>query len=227
MIRALPAHPAILVLALCCLAVQTGGRAQDDAAGQIDPDSLSIEAVQQELTELSPDPDTLQKQLRRLEQKVDVVGLTSGVGMLLRKNRANLPDVRLLANDIRNRTTAMASLEFERLDLEDDREALYADKEAMIEEFLAELDPALPDEERNAIETEVRNLLGLKREYLDSLDVDLTTYFDRLAELNERQQQVVVLTKELTSFIDQHILWIQSADRLQMSDLNDVAAALA
>ena len=186
-----------------------------------------IEAVQQELTDLSPDPDTLQKQLRRLEQKVSVVGLTSGVGMLLRKNRAGLPDVRVLVNGIRERTMAMATLEFERLDLEDDRETLYAGKERMIQEFLAELDPTLPDVERTAIETEVRDLLGLKREYLDSLDVDLTTYFDRLAELNEKQQQVVVVTTELTRFIDQHILWIQSADRLQMSDLDDVAAALA
>ena len=63
-----------------------------DRRDKLQPDS---EQAQQDLVGLNPDPETLRRQLDRLRQKVDVVGMTSTVGRLLRRNRADLPDTRL------------------------------------------------------------------------------------------------------------------------------------
>ena len=185
------------------------------------------EQAQRDLVGLDPDPDTLRRQLDRLQQKVDVVGMTSTVGLLLRRNRAELPDTRLTESAIRQRRARMAELEYERLEHDDDRHALVAGQEDAIRQFMAELDPPPPADERVAIEREIRELLRLRRGYLDALDNDISTYFNRLQELNEAQKQVVELTDELTSFIDQHILWIQSARPLGAGDLKDAGAALA
>ena len=186
-----------------------------------------IEAVQRQLENLKPDPETLQKQLERLQRKVEIVGMTSTVGLLLRKDRADLPDTRDARSDIKRRQVAMAGLEFERLELEDRYEALVAGDEQMAQDLLAQLGPAVPGDEREAIDAEIRAQLRLERDYLVSLDIDLTTFFGLLGDLNEKQRQVVVLTEELVAFIDQRILWIQSTNPLRFSDFRDAGTALA
>jgi potassium efflux system protein len=121
----------------------------------------------------------------------------------------------------------MAELEYERLEHDDERHALVANQEDAIQKFMAELDPPPPAPERAAIEREIRELLRLRRDYLDALDNEISTYFNRMQAINEAQKQIVELTEELTGFIDQHILWIQSARPLGVRDLKEAGAALA
>jgi len=188
------------------------------------PDS---EQAQRDLVGLDPDPDTLRRQLDRLQQKVDVVGMTSTVGLLLRRERAKLPDTRLTKSAIRQRRAQMAELEYERLEHDDERHALVARPEDEIQKIMAELEPPPTATERATIEREIRELLRLRRNHLEDLDDDLSTYFNRLQALNESESQIVELTDELTDFIDQHILWIQSARPLGTRDLKEAGAALA
>ena len=214
---ALRAHPVVAQIARDNLTLA-------DRRDELRPDS---EKAQRDLVGLDPDPDTLRRRLDRLQQKVNVVGMTSTVGLLLRRNRADLPDTRLTESGIRHRRALMAQLEYERLEREDERHALIAGQEDAIRQFMAGLDPQPPTAERAAIEREFRQLLQVRREYLDDLDNDLETYFNRLQALNESERQIVDLTDELTDFIDQHILWIQSARPLGTRDIEEAGEAVA
>ena len=148
------AHPLVAPIA----------EANVELARQRDALQPQLERAQHELAGFTPDPEVLRRLLERLDQKVSVVGMTSTVGLLLRKNREDLPDVRVRRNNIRDRRAKMADLEFERLELEDKSEALIAGQEGMIDGYLAQLGPALPAAERTAIETEIREQFGLQRE---------------------------------------------------------------
>lgn len=211
------AHPAVVPIARKTLAL---AQKRDELQPRLDD-------ARRELAGFVPDPAELKRQFARLREKTDVVGMTSTVGLLLRKDRMKLPDVRVRRNNIRAREALMADLEFDRLELEDDRDALITGKERLIERFMAGLAPEIPEAERAAIEQEVREQFRLRLEYLASLNADLTAYFDRLQLLNEKDQQVIDATGELIAFIDQHILWIRSADALDLNDLKQSGTALA
>ncbi|MHC4127084.1 MAG: mechanosensitive ion channel domain-containing protein [Planctomycetota bacterium] len=185
------------------------------------------EVAQQELAELRPDPEELERQLDGLIEKIDVVGLTNTVGLLLRKNRATLPDVRSHRRRIDQRQEQMASLEFDRLAYEDEYELLIASAERDVRAILDDLDPSLPESERSAIEAEAREQLRLKRQYLGDLNDEITLYFNRLEALNHKEQQIVELTERIADFIDERILWIRSAPPLGLTDIGEATKALA
>lgn len=186
-----------------------------------------IEQAGAELSAATPAPGELSRKLDGLRQKVEVVGLTSTVGLLLRKSAADLPDVAALRKAIKQRQATMSALEFERLELSDEKDALVADQEKTVRHYEQQIDPGESKLKREAIEREIREQLHLQREYFSSLIVDLTTYFDRLQALNERDQQVIDLTNELTGFIEQHILWIRSAKPIGIDDFRHAGAAAA
>jgi potassium efflux system protein len=185
------------------------------------------ELAQQDLAELRPDPEDLQRQLDGLIEKIDLVGLTNTVGLLLRKNRATLPDVGSHRRRIDQRQGKMAEIEFDRLAYEDEYELLVASSERDVQAILAGLDPSLPESERNAIEAEAREQLRLKRQYLRDLNDELTLYFDRLEALNHKEQQIVELAERITDFIDERILWIRSAHPIGVADIGEATKALA
>jgi potassium efflux system protein len=182
--------------------------------------------AQQQLAELRPDPDDLQAQLDGLIEKIDAVGLTNTVGLLLRNNRATLPDVRSHRRRIRQRQAKMAEIEFDRLGYEDQHEALDESAERNVQEILAGLDPSLPEYERSAIEAEAREQLRVRRQVLADLNLDLNIYFKRLADLNDREQGIVELTERIADFIDERILWIRSATPVRLTDAGEAVRAL-
>jgi potassium efflux system protein len=185
------------------------------------------ELAQQQLAELRPDPEDLEKQLDRLREKIDAVGLTSTMGLLLRNNRSTLPDVQSYQRRIDQRREKMASLEFDRLAYEDKYELLVASSERDAQAILTGLDPSLPEYERSAVEAEAREQLGLKRQYLGDLNDEITLYFNRLEALNHKEQQIVELTERIADFIDERILWIRSAHPIGITDIPEAANALA
>jgi potassium efflux system protein len=132
------------------------------------------EQASQELAELRPDPEDLQRQLESLREKIEAVGLTSTVGLLLRNNRATLPDIGSHRRRIRQRREMMAGIEFDRLAYEDEYETLVASAERQVQTILAGLDPSVSDDERSAIEAEAREQIRLQRQYLRDLNNDLT-----------------------------------------------------
>jgi potassium efflux system protein len=183
--------------------------------------------AQQQLAELGPDPEGLRKQLDGLVEKIDAVGLTNTVGLLLRNNRATLPDVRSYRRRIRQRQAKMADIEFDRLAYEDRYDALVESAERDVQQILTGLDPELPESDRNAIESEAREQLRLERQYLGDLNDELTLYFNRIEALNHKEQQIVELTERIADFIDERILWIRSAAPLRVTDGGDALKAMA
>ncbi len=178
------------------------------------------------LANLRPDPEVLRRQLNRLRSQLDVSGMTPAVGQMLRSYREAVPDPRVFRDSIDERQPLMADLDIQMRDLQEQLDLLAASQDRDLGEILARLGPSATPAERQAIEQAAKDQLRLRRDFVKRLAEELTTYYDRLQALNEKERQVVDLASQIALFIDQHILWTRSAEPLGPKDFRAAGEAL-
>lgn len=167
----------------------------------------------------------VQDEFDRTREKVDTVGLTNAIGLLLRNQRESLPDVRRYRRSIAARQVTIRECQFELLQLKDRRSEL-ANLDVQVERELR----AIGREARRSgpadLEVSVRALLKSERDYLDALIIDTNTYFDRLVDLDNAERQLVEKTQEYSTYITERVLWIQSTPIVRLQDSYHVGQGL-
>ncbi len=169
--------------------------------------------------------NTLREDFDRIKERVSAVGLTPAVGLLLRKQRDKLPNLRRLQ---RQRNALQDQIGEARLELMEiaDRRARLADLDRVVEERLAQLDPPLEDQaERAELEPALRELLETRREYTHRLEADLNRYFDQLVKLDTQFQRLIAEARAFARYIDENVLWIPSGSLLGGEELSSLGAA--
>jgi potassium efflux system protein len=162
----------------------------------------------------------------RIARKIEAAGLTDSVGLLLRKQRAEAPDVGKYRRFIRMRKELISAAQIRQIELREERRDL-ADVDALVSRAMDRVDREVEAPERAAIESLVRDLLETKRKALDDLIADHETYFQKLVDFDARQQELIEKTESLLRFIDERILWIPSGTALRPGVAADAANALA
>lgn len=178
-----------------------------EVAGEIESVSKKLEGIKAALT-------TLRGDVKDVQAKVEVAGLTrQAVSVLLRKQRAELPDIRHHRRRVRDRQPEISAAEVELFDLHDDRSRL-GELEQQVKQRLEALAPS-------ADEADVRELLQTKRTYTESLLRNYDSYFAKLIDLDAAERQLIAETKDYCNYIDENILWFRSADPLRPRDLSE------
>jgi len=162
----------------------------------------------------------------RLASKLKAAGLTDSVGLLLRKQRAEAPDVGKYRRFIRMRGEEITATQLQQLELREQRREL-ADVDALVAGAMARVDPGPDRAQRAALESLLRDLLETRRNYLDALIADNETYFQRLVDFDAKQQELIAKTEDLLRFIDERVLWIPSGVALRPGQLAGAREALA
>ncbi|MCS7465392.1 mechanosensitive ion channel [Stieleria sp. ICT_E10.1] len=167
----------------------------------------SLATAEQDLKASTEVHERLAKQFKTTKNKVELVGLTSSVGALLRKQRSTLPDVRQRKTAVANRQTLINDAQYELFEYDDERQAI-ADTESCIAEMIKH-----PTSGRDitVLQSAAQELLARKQEYLDALIRTSNQYFDALVELDFEDRQIITLTAEYENYIDERVLWIRSA----------------
>jgi potassium efflux system protein len=175
----------------------------------------TIERVTRENEEVDKRLAELEGDFTSVTEKEKRVGLTEAIGLLLRKQRADLPKVAERRRRIAERQSEIAHLELQLIDYEDARSRL-ADLQSEVDRILKELEGPIPPNEDDYIEAELRSVLETKRSYLDSLISDSNTYMNKLVDLDTNEHQLVLKTGEYLAYIDERILWVQSTSPLRL-----------
>ena len=170
-----------------------------------------LEPTKQQLTALK---DTFQ----RTREKVDAGGLTNAVGLLLRKQRETLPDLRIYRREMTAGQTAISESRLTLLEMQDRRSAL-GDLEQQVRATLNSLDLNAGQTDSSELETAVRDSLQTEKTYLDDLIKDHNSYCDDLWNLYIAQLQLIKATEAFATYIDERILWIASASPVSTSDV--------
>ncbi len=170
----------------------------------------------------------LKDQFKRLQEKVEATGkthATNAIGLLLRKQREALPNLprvppghRRPAADHRRGPTGAPAIA--------GQPSALANLDLQTQAVLQSLNVAQQAGNRAELEAAVREALKTERDYLDALITDHNTYFDKLVDLANAEQQLVDETERCARYIDERVLWIASADAAQLDDVRWAGDAL-
>ena len=187
--------------------------------------SDQIEDVSDKLARAETKVAEIQSELTRLAARVEAVGLADSVGVLLRKHRAEAPDIGMYERFIRMRQEQIGSVQLQQIKLREQREAL-GDIDALVAEAMASVDEPVSAEKRMEIEALLRRLFEAQRRYMDALIERYETYFQKLVDFDAEQRELIDRTEDLLAFIDERILWVPSGQVVQPDLLSDGREAL-
>jgi len=194
------AHPAIRHLAEenAALTLQ-----REDLAERIEIGTRELEAIRDQLKMLAA-------LYSRVNDRVERVGLTESIGLVLRKQRESIPDVGEHQRFIDERKTEISRLSLQVFDLEDQREAL-ANIDERARHIHSEVRGSRQKKKQPSL-AEIRKTLEATRDILNSMIADTNNYIELLTELDTKESELVVEARKFSDFTREYILWIRSAE---------------
>ena len=174
--------------------------------------------------------DKLKKEFDSIKERIDAVGLTNVFGVMLVNQRTQLPNIRSHQKTIRDRQTETASAYLELLQHQESYKDLLDNFENSLETYTAEVlntaDESNLQLQKPDIENEIRNLLQIKQQLLDDLIKEYENYHSILGDLDVTERKLVTLTEEFADYIDENVLWIKSAQTINLNTLSQSKSAL-
>lgn len=163
-----------------------------------------------------------------------ITGFNSWVGLMLRKQRSELPDPQQLRVKLNNYQNDMQSAESLLFDIQDSLQEIELQQDVLEQReaqvAAAERD-ASPDAgsvgDPTAAQRAAGQLLTFTASTLQTMRLDVNAYQDDLYDLADVRERTIVLTKKYREFIDKHVLWIRSAERLSTADWRPGSEAFA
>ncbi|HEX4148647.1 MAG TPA: hypothetical protein VHY20_06655, partial [Pirellulales bacterium] len=187
-----------------------------DLRTSADGPAAKLKKVQEEVSALNAELVRLQTQAAHIKKVAD---LTGSIGILLQKQRNDLPDLRRHRKNIAARQTEITDIKLRLFELETQRSEL-ADIDAAARQIVSDMDLGPANAERKGLEQTVRELLETRRDYLDALIADDNNYFNALVlELDKTEQELIRETEDYANYINERIFWIRSSPPLEKDAL--------
>jgi potassium efflux system protein len=185
-----------------------------------------IEKTTKQLEQIKSDFERVRDNFKSAKERVDTAGLTKSMAVFLRKERAELPDVRLHQKTIWSTQSKIAEVDFNRRQQLKEQRAELSDIDQRVKDFVDELRPPPGETQREDIEKTVRKLFENRRNYVDPLISDYDTYLNQLNELEQSENRLIDKTGAFASYIDENILWFRSGSPVGISDFGKAGKAL-
>jgi len=172
-----------------------------------------------EETQLDAITNDIRARFAESRERITDVGLTEAIGLHLRNQRARLPDLfdhsrrrAELQERMNQAQRAMSDAEY-RLEELENPPAVIADR---IREYRQVHELSADDEEDVA--SALDDAFFSQQEDLRDLIIAYNDYNDALLEVNNAEKRLIDQTRAYRTFIDERILWIQSAEPLAPAD---------
>jgi len=174
-------------------------------------------AIKAELDSSKSTFDRWKERFTKMQNRVEpqdgqdiVAGFNSWVGLMLRKQRSELPDPNRLRSQTRYYQQEMHAAESMLFDLED----VLLENNLRLE---SNRNSKLTTDDSSGLRSE-QLLLEKVKEVISAIQVDVDSYLNDLYQVADIKEQTQGLTQKYQSFIDEHVLWIRSCDQLERSD---------
>ncbi len=169
----------------------------------------AIEASKARQERLQVRSKGLEEDFRRVQERMAAAGLTDAIGLLLRKQRGELPNMRELQRSIGALKDEIGEVQVRLIELEEMHAALGA-PEAAVAAVLAGLDAEVSPLERRRIERQAEELVQGRREQLDALVDSQGAYFSELVDRDGVERALLAQTRKFARYINEHVLWVRS-----------------
>ncbi len=210
-------HPAVRRLAVDNAALS---REQSRLLGE-------IKAAEEERAAIESRTKTVKQEFTAARQKLEIAGLTSALGQVLRRERRALQDESHYRKDARERQQRIGEAGLYQLRLEEERGEL-SDLGRSTERLFAQNGVEnLAAADEPAIKQDLRKLLKQRQGLLDTLAGSYGAYVKVLGDLDFASRQLADSAGQYARFLDEHLLWIPSAPALSGASFGDLGRALA
>ncbi len=162
----------------------------------------------------------------KARQMVKEVGQTDVVGLFLRNERSQLPDIRehRLQSQLRQEKMARAKL----LQFQLTEKAMeISDPQSRADSLVRSADPPIAAQYKDEVHKALVAALTDTRKSLDSLIPDEQSYFNELVKLDTDENHLISQAEKFRSYIDEKVLWIRSTNPLSPADIGRTGQALA
>ncbi len=188
--------------------------------------SARLDQVQASLRARQEQASQLRERYESMLRKIEAAGLTNSMGLLLRKEKDRLPDLRALRGAIQAQQEQISDVQFQLIVRSEER-STAGDIEVQLAELLGASLAGLGEQEQADLQRVGREILVARRALLDALIADYELLFSRLVELDVACREVVALTEGCLDFIEERILWVRSVSGSAIPDPADAGEALA
>ena len=212
------AEAARIEAAMASPALQPLALKNEELAGRSKDLVIKIQEIRHELDATKALYDEVQEQFNVTKKKVDQIGLTNAIGLLLRQQNASLPDVRAYEINSRQHEEDIRDTQLKLMDLEEEHgKLLDIDRAETILQTLGKTDTDLSPEE---LEQAVNDLLDKQKEHFNSLLQNENAYFGWLVDLENAESQLIKIVAEYDNYIGQRILWVRSSSPINFGDFH-------
>jgi len=188
--------------------------------------SETEELLAEQTIEATATRRTLQSQFEQLRNEFSVLreqaelGLTQAIALRLRNMRAKLPEQRELQRRIRERRSEFNRVQLRLMELRDLQTSLQLNRQEEARQRLRSAGVTPRDEEYDALLERTADALAQQdAQYLDPLVNALEIYSTDLFDNEQLERQLLQLVEQFRSFIDERILWVQSARPIGVDDV--------
>lgn len=184
-----------------------------------------IESTGREVQEATASAAKIKADFDKMAEKVKKAGNSTTIGLLLRRQRDQLPDLSTCHERLRFVATETPAIHLTLLELQEYREMLD-DREAAVATVIARLDDSIQKYDEASITQMVSELLVTTDELLGTLIRDHDDYIRLLGELEASQRELMERTEQSLSFIDERVLWIRSSDPISATHFSQAWSEL-
>jgi potassium efflux system protein len=174
---------------------------------------------------LAKEVDDLKKQLAdlrakftRVQARIDAGGMTDAVGLILQKQQADLPDLRVHRQRLQFWHDEASRAKAKLIELDDQHDELD-DLDSQVNKVMGTIDPNLPVYQRYEIEAALRELLKARRGYLKSQIDACDAYLEEVdLKVAPTERNLIEEIGRYKEFISERILWVRSSPVLSSVD---------
>lgn len=163
----------------------------------------------------------LKQQIETTRQRVAIGGANPALAVILREERQNLRNYRVVEQNIRGRLNEIERVSFRQLALGDDIRVPVSER---VDEILLQRseisEQATPDTE------DVTRILLERDTITRNLTSTYAEYLGLLSELELTQHKIAALLRDHRAFLDQQLLWLPSASPLNLRLLRTTLSAI-
>lgn len=152
--------------------------------------------------------EQLESDLESIEHKLELLGMSTVVGEILRERQAQLPGPSEIAKKITANSDDIKASSLRQVELEDERR-LLRNRSDYIDQLVVGLEPEVVELIRDDLNKLVRNRRDLLRKAVDLEN----TYAQVLGDLDFALRRYEVAVDAYRDFISERLLWIPSRDK--------------
>lgn len=146
--------------------------------------------------------------------------IDTGIGALLRRHRAGIPDIDAITDDLKQHLQNSANAQLNLIELETASANELTDIDSRVEALFQKY------QGKGVKKETIRELLTQRRELLDQVIADHRTYLKRIGKTNQTTRNAIEVFSEYALYLDERLLWIPSAERIHFNDFPREGKAL-